>query len=103
LSAILTEKEFSQHLNTNFLVNVEAAQPIELQLVELKPYTSKANEQSGLERFSLFFSGPAEFLLPQHTYTLAHEKMGKFDIFIVPISRTEHGCRYEAVFNYQIE
>jgi hypothetical protein len=103
LLAILTEKEFSQHLNTNFLVDVDAAQPIALQLVEVKRYESKANEQSGLERFSLYFSGPAEFLLPQHTYALKHEKMGKFDIFIVPISRAESGCRYEAVFNYKKE
>ena len=101
MSAILTEKEFSQHLNTNFLVNVDAPQPIQLELVEVKRYESKPNEQAGLERFSLYFSGPAEFLLPQATYGFTHEKMGQFDIFIVPLSRGERGCRYEAVFNYK--
>lgn len=103
MSAILTEKEFLQHLNTKFRVNVDAAQPVELELVEVKGYESKANEQAGLERFSVFFSGPAEFLLPQHTYALMHEKMGKFDIFLVPIGRGERGFRYEAVFNYKKE
>ena len=103
MSAILTEREFSKHLNTKFRVNVEAPQPIELELVEVKGYESKSNEETGLERFSVFFSGPAEFLLPQQTYPLVHEKMGEFDIFIVPIGRGGPGFRYEAVFNYRKE
>ncbi len=103
MSAILTEKQFSQHLNTKFRVNVDAPKPVELELVEVKGYESKLNEQGGLERFSVFFSGPANFLLPQYTYTLTHEKMGEFEIFLVPVGRGEAGFRYEAVFNYQKE
>jgi uncharacterized protein DUF6916 len=100
LSAILTEKEFSQHLNTKFRVNVDAPQPIELELVEVKGYHNKAEEQGGMERFSVFFSGPADVQLRQRTYPLVHEQMGEFDIFLVPIGRSEQGFRYEAVFNY---
>lgn len=101
MSAILSEKEFSQHLNTNFRVNVDAPKPVELKLIEVKGYESKFNEQSGLERFSVFFSGPADSFLPQNTYAFTHEKMGQFDIFLVPIGRDEPGYRYEAVFNYK--
>lgn len=101
MSAILTEKEFSQHLNTKFSVSIDAPKPVELELVEVKGYESKDHEERGLERFSIFFSGPADFLLPQYTYALTHEKMGKFDLFLVPIGRGEAGFRYEAVFNYR--
>jgi hypothetical protein len=38
--------------------------------------------------------------LPQQIYSLRHEKMDEFEIFLVPISGDENGFRYEAVFNY---
>ncbi len=101
MTAILTEKEFSQHLNTRFRVNVETPKPLELELVEVKGYESRPQEQTGLERFSVFFSGPADLMLQQWTYSLTHDEMGTFDIFLVPIGRNEQGFRYEAVFNYR--
>jgi len=41
-------------------------------------------------------------MLPQGIYGLSHERMGDFDLFLVPISREELGFRYEAVFNFQV-
>jgi len=98
--ATLTEQEFSQHVNTNFRLKLDTPQPIDLKLVEVKGYAKKAEEESGMERFSLFFTGPADVLLQQHLYPLAHEVMGEMEIFLVPIGRTADGFRYEAVFNY---
>ena len=98
MSAPLTENEFSKHVNTNF--SVAGAQPLELELQEVKGYLSKAHEQQGMERFSAFFSGPREPLLRQAVYTLEHESMGTFELFLVPIAQDEQVSRYEAVFNY---
>lgn len=98
MSTTLTEKEFSKHLNTKFRVAIE--EPIELELAEVKSYLSKANEQSGMERFSAFFYGPGNRCLPQHVYRLEHDRMGAFEVFLVPIGREERGFSYEAVFNY---
>ncbi len=53
----LTEKEFSQHLNTSFQLKLDD-QKVELELVEVKGYLSQAQEQTGMERFSVFFDGP---------------------------------------------
>ena len=95
----LTEKEFSQHVGTKF--QVKALQPeIELELIEVKGYTSQEIEQGGMERFSVFFAGPGDELLPQKVYRLEHERMGEFEIFLVPVAGDEKGYRYEAVFNY---
>ena len=96
----LTNEEFSQHLNTKFRVKLETAGPIELELVEVKGYASKPEEQRGMERFSVFFQGPENGFLPQHAYSVEHDLMGAFDIFLVPIARDEKSVRYEAVFNY---
>ena len=99
MTAPLTEKEFSQHLNTTFHVKFPDGQ-IDLELDEVKGYLSKHREREGMERFSAFFQGPLQPQLPQHLYTLEHDQMGEFDIFLVPIEQSERGFRYEAVFNY---
>jgi hypothetical protein len=94
----LTEAEFSKHLNTKFRVASE--QPIELILAKVEGYLSKAHEQTGMERFSAFFKGPREPFLPQRVYALEHDRMGAFELFLVPVGTDENGFRYEAVFNY---
>ena len=98
MSAPLTEKEFSKHLNTKF--RIKGDQPLELELTDVKAYMGQSNEESGMERFSAFFHGPADRYLPQGIYALDHEAMGAFDLFLVPIANDEKGLRYEAVFNY---
>jgi hypothetical protein len=98
MSAPLTEKEFSKHVNTKFRVATEP--PVELELTEVKGYLSKPNEETGMERFSAFFKGPRDRYLEQKVYALEHEQMGTFELFMVPVSQDQTGFRYEAVFNY---
>jgi hypothetical protein len=101
MAASLTENEFSKHLNTKFRLNPATIDGhVELTLAEVKGYAKKAEEHSGMERFSAFFDGPGAVQLPQGVYSLSHDQMGEFEIFLVPIARNESGFRYEAVFNY---
>jgi hypothetical protein len=95
-----SEAEFRKHLNTSFRVQVDAPKPIDLTLVAVESRPSEATEEQGMERFSVFFTGSPEFLLPQNTYRLAHPEMGEFEIFLVPIAKETAGYRYEAVYNY---
>ena len=98
----LTEQEFSKHIGTEFQADVNQNE-VALKLTDVKGYLSKPNEQSGMERFSAFFDGPGAMKLPQAIYHLRHEKMGEFDLFLVPVSGDANGFRYEAVFNYYKE
>ncbi|PYS86621.1 MAG: hypothetical protein DMF70_01965 [Acidobacteria bacterium] len=66
----------------------------------VKGYVSQEIEQGGMERFSVFFAGPGDPFLPQKVYSLEHERMGEFEIFLVPVAGDEKSYRYEAVFNY---
>ena len=100
MPAELTEKEFSKHVNTKFVATLDGGVQAELELDEVKGYPGHPGDQQGMERFSVYFKGPATPFLPQHSYMLQHEKMGEFEIFIVPLSRNEQSSRYEAVFNY---
>jgi hypothetical protein len=102
MAAILTATEFSKHVNTKFRATLddEDETQAELELAEVKVYTSKHEEQGGMERFSLYFTGPVEPFLPQMSYAFQHAEMGEFEMFLVPLSRKQEGSRYEAVFNY---
>ena len=95
----LTEREFSQHVGTKFHLKADERE-IELELIEVKGYVSQEIEQGGMERFSVFFSGPRDPFLPQGTYQMSHERMGEFELFLVPVASDDQGFRYEAVFNY---
>jgi hypothetical protein len=95
----LTEEEFSKHIGTRFRPEL-GEHEVNLTLTEVKRYMPEPSEEKGLERFSVFFDGPSDVVLPQQTYHLQHEAMGEFDIFLGPIAQNANGFRYEAVFNY---
>ena len=95
----LTEQEFSRHLNSTFKLNLDN-HTIELKLVEVNAYMPGKNEQAGMERFSIYFDGPPDRLLPQGLYHLEHAEMGGLDLFLVPVAGDDKKFRYEAVFNY---
>lgn len=48
--------------------------------------------------FSLVFRGPGDRVLPQRIYRLAHDELGEFEFFLVPIGPDREGMRYEAIF-----
>ena len=46
-------------------------------------------------------SGPADRFYQQGTYQFEHERIGRFNLFIVPVGKAGDGrFRYEAAFNY---
>ena len=100
MTATLTANEFSKHVNTKFGVDLDGENSVDLLLTEVKGYVSKHQEQEGMERFSIYFQGPAEPHLPQKLYAFHHAEMGSFEMFLVPIAKNDEGFRYESVFNY---
>ena len=49
--------------------------------------------------FSLLFAGPKTHFLQQQLYDFAHETMGRFPMFIVPVGQDGTAFHYEAVFS----
>jgi L-ascorbate metabolism protein UlaG (beta-lactamase superfamily) len=96
----LTEEAFTQQLHTKFRVLLGEERAAELELDEVKPFPTLTHSRSDVERFSLYFYGPGDLLLPQMTYRLEHERMGEIDVFLVPIGQDARGFRYEAVFSF---
>ena len=95
----LTLSGFQAALQTWFRLQSPTGTSMELVLVEARALGSASggNEERS---FSVLFHGPADPALPQRMYSFAHEMLGTFDLFIVPVGRDKNGCHYEAVFNH---
>ena len=101
----LVFEQYAQQLNTSFSLRAGLLYS-RLLLVEAHrlPATASNAEDARNERFYLLFRGPAHQPLGQDTYVFEHSRLGRRDIFIVPVDSTEGAphCYYEAVFNYPI-
>jgi len=98
----LTFARFSEVLNTPFQVRLDPTRTLELRLVEasaLRPPLQGGAGGQKFESFSIVFEGPEDPMLPQATYCLEHEQMGRFDLFMVPIGKEKQFIRYQALFN----
>ena len=51
------------------------------------------------EPFSLILRGPRAPLVPQATYALSHPRLGRIELFLVPVGQDAAATRYEVVFN----
>jgi hypothetical protein len=91
----LTHESLAENMHTMFRVPVESGEPLELELIEV----GEKRRVRESEQFSIVFRGALSFLLPQCIHHLEHERLGEFDLFLVPIARDADGFRYEAVFN----
>jgi hypothetical protein len=97
--------DFLRNNRTWFTVRPLTGQAVSLYLdqIETHPAASisqASNEDGRNEKFSLVFRGSNELRLEQNTYTFSHPRLGRFDMFIVPIGCMDASSTcYEAVFN----
>jgi hypothetical protein len=97
----LTFANFTPLLNSRFRVSVDAANLVEVELIEATRGNSMSNAQH--EFFSLLFNGPANPVLSQRIYPFEHDELGRFDLFIVPVGKNQNGNQYQVIFNRTIK
>ena len=83
-----TAETFEPHVQTTFRV----ADGPDVELLEVRKLDPGTDEHRA--PFSLLFRGPDDKLLAQQTYQVGHDKLGKFDLFLVPLGPGV----YEAVY-----
>jgi len=93
----LTHATFAEELGSSFQLDVGAATPLRLELVEANALT-RASVGTRRTPFSLLFRGPRQPVLPQKIYPLAHQRLGRLEVFLVPLGPEGESMRYEAVF-----
>jgi hypothetical protein len=96
----LTSRIFEPLVGSLFVLPGIATPPVllTLTLVEVEADARHArNAATG--SFSLLFTGPREWTLPQRIYRLEHPTLGVLEVFLVPIGQDNRGFLYQAVFN----
>lgn len=71
-------------------------EPVSLKLVAVD---HPRNAAAGYETIVLLFDGPGNQPLGQGSHRFAHEAIGWFDMFIVPVGAARGARQYEAVIN----
>jgi uncharacterized protein DUF6916 len=101
----LTYEAFSKCVGSSFILLRGAKPAVALELANARQqepsrFESANAPDAGHERFSLMFCGPHSDVLPQDTYSFEHGRLGRFEMFIVPMGvKEETHCYYQAVFN----
>jgi hypothetical protein len=92
--------DFTPWVGTEFRVAAGSGNAIALELVEAAPLTAGGTPPRP-EPFSLIFRGPQDGPLDQRIHALEHDRLGRLDLFLVPIGpgTDGKGPYYQAVFN----
>ena len=94
----LTKATFAPYVNTVFRIYPDKSKAVKTTLVsvgDIGPVPDK--NVSGRECFVLRFRGNEP--LPQNTYRIEHDQLGRFDLFLVPTGKNKKGRYYHAVIN----
>ena len=95
----LDRDAFARCLNTLFVLRHRDHSPAEVTLTEIKDWPNRKQTKAKTECFSAVFLGSKNTRLPQATYSVQHDKLGKFELLIVPARESKQGLYYEALFN----
>jgi hypothetical protein len=97
----LTVADFEPLCGSAFRGEFPGSGPLELELITATALPGPPPRADGPARrqpFSLVFRVRTPLRLPQGTYPLEHDRLGRLDIFLVPVGRDADGLLLEAVF-----
>ena len=99
----LTVHVFQPRVGETFRVRVRPDNELEAELIEARalgggPARAAAGASSRRVPFSLSFRTSLTTPLPQSIYEVAHDELGSYEIFLVPVGPDGKGMVYEAIF-----
>ena len=98
LNRLPAYEDFKANFDSTFTVNTNGDEAISLELIAVNDLRQHAGQKE--QPFSLIFlQKNKDTLLTQQIHEFTHEKLGSFQIFIVPIGSEENGFLYEAIFS----
>ena len=95
--ATLTKDSFDAHRGERFVMRVDEARAIELELLSTESLPTAANAKRGA--FLVRFRTTERDHVPQRIYALEHATLGTLELFLVPVGPDAVGMRYDAVFS----
>ena len=93
-----TKATFLPYVNTVFRIYPDSSKALKTTLVSVGDIGPVPDQKKAArECFVLRFRGTE--LLPQNTYRIEHEALGRFQLFLVPAGKNKKGAYYQAVIN----
>jgi hypothetical protein len=98
VSLKFTKATFAPHLDTVFRIYPDASRIIKSKLISIADIGPVPDQKvPGRECFVLRFRGSRP--LPQFSYRIEHDSLGRFELFLVPAGKNKKGWHYEATIN----
>lgn len=94
MNELPSRSAFAGCIGNTFRIRAAEDRAETVTLIEVKELGSSGPR----EQFSAIFRGGRGDHLPQKTYPVEHEELGKMDLFLVPIGPDDQGMLYQAVF-----
>jgi hypothetical protein len=97
----VTHADFEPLRGAAFAADLPTAPGVGLELVEARPLRPPPRPGGSAARqpFALTFRARTPAYVPQGTYPIAHDRLGRLDVFLVPVGRDDDGLLLEAVFS----
>lgn len=97
----VTQETFAACRGTHFLIGDESAAAVEVELIDVWEFRTKAAESRPLSArtpFSVLFRGPKGCVVRQGTYAVEHDGLGTLELFLVPVGPQQDALILEAAF-----
>ena len=99
----LTVDVFQPRIGETFRIRPRPEHELEAELIEARALdggASRAPSETSRRRtpFSLSFRTSLTAPLPQSIYEVAHDELGMYEIFLVPVGPDGKGMVYQAIF-----
>jgi hypothetical protein len=91
----LNSRIFTECLHDTFTLIAPGGETCPLELIEV----AEKPAAPGNEQFSIVFRETEGHRAPQGIYTLEHERLGRIELFLVPVDEGSGRIALEAVFN----
>jgi hypothetical protein len=98
----LTHSDFEPLCGATFGADLRAAPGVGLDLIEvriLRAPPQRPGRPPARHPFALTFRARTPAYVPQAIYPISHDRLGRLDIFLVPVGRDDDGLLLEAVFS----
>jgi hypothetical protein len=97
----LTAADFEPLVGSGFAAALPGREELRLELTEvrrLREPPARPGRPPRRPPFALTFRGRTPDYVPQGTYPITHDRLGRLDVFLVPVGRDDNGLLLEAVF-----
>jgi len=96
----LTVADFEPLRGSTFRAELPSG-PLELELTQVTAHPERSARPGAAtgRPFSLLFRAPTPHHVLQGIFALSHDRLGRLDVFMVPVGRDAGGLLLEAIFN----